>query len=374
MPRPRYPAARPSRRFDERDVIFSRRRLEEGSERYRAYYAAHPEREEIDRRFRDAPGLLNAHASLAHPLMFPASDATFDTVDLLHAAVDGPVAETRQDIDATELTAFMKGWLLQLGAHSVGVTLLRAEHCYSYAGRGEDYGREIAPRHAYAVAFTVEMDHAMVASSPSGSITMESSREYLRSGAMAVQLAQFLRRLGWPARAHIDGRYEVVCPLVARDAGLGEIGRMGLLMTPRLGPRVRIAVVTTDAPLMPDTETHDETVLDFCARCRKCADACPGKAVPAGPRVDGDGLARWQIDGDACFLVWSRLGTDCGRCVSVCPYSHPDTPLHRLVRRGIRRSRLLRRAALWLDDLWYGRTPAPVALPDWIPPVPPRSA
>ena len=49
------------------------------------------------------------------------------------------------------------------------------------------------------------------------------------------------------ARAHIDGNYQVIAPLVARDAGLGTIGRMGLLMTPELGPRVRLAVVTTRA-------------------------------------------------------------------------------------------------------------------------------
>ncbi|MBE0645442.1 MAG: 4Fe-4S dicluster domain-containing protein [Bacteroidetes bacterium] len=369
MPRPRHPAARPSRRFDERDVIFSRRKLEEGSERYDAYYAAHPEREEIDRRFRTAPGLLDARAALAHPLMFPAADATFDTVDLLHAAVDGAVHEKRTDVNAAALTTFVKGWLRQLGAHSVGVTQLRDEHCYSHAGRGDAYGKEILRRHQHAIAFTVEMDPRMVASAPAGSIVMESSREYLRSGAMAVQVAQFLRRLGWPARAHIDGKYEVVCPLIARDAGLGEIGRMGLLMTPRLGPRVRIAVITTDAPLLTDTQTHDETMLDFCTHCKKCADACPGRAISDGPRIDADGLARWQIDSDACFLVWNTLGTDCGRCVAVCPYSHPDTFLHNIVRRGIRLSPLIRRAAIRLDDLWYGRTPAPASLPDWIPPA-----
>ena len=81
---------------------------------------------------------------------------------------------------------------------------------------------------------------------------MESARRYLDSGAIAVQLALFLKGIGYRARAHIDGNYRVVCPLVARDAGLGEIGRMGILMTPALGPRVRIAVVTTDFPLVPD--------------------------------------------------------------------------------------------------------------------------
>lgn len=355
----------PIRRIDERDTVFSRRELVKGSERYDAYYARNPEREAIDRRFREAPGLLRNGAALAHPLLFPAADATFDTVDLLHAAVDGEPEAERVEIPAQELTTFLSGWLRASGAHSVGVTPLLAEHCYSHRGRGAAYGNPVEPKHRYAIAFTVEMDHAMTRTAPQAGIVLESSREYLRSGSMAVQVAQFLRRLGWPARAHIDGNYEVVCPLVARDAGLGEIGRMGLLMTPRLGPRVRIAVVTTDAPLLEDSPTHDPTVLDFCAHCRKCAEACPGQAIPGGPRLDADGVQRWQIDSDACFLVWNQLGTDCGRCLSVCPYSHPDSPVHRFVRKAIRISPLFRRLAIPLDDLVYGRTPAPSPLPDW---------
>ena len=63
----------------------------------------------------------------------------------------------------------------------------------------------------------------------------------------------------------------MIAPLVARDAGLGEIGRMGLLMTPRLGPRVRLGVVTTDLPLAPNEAGDDLSVLDFCTRCKKCA-------------------------------------------------------------------------------------------------------
>ncbi|MDT8322829.1 MAG: 4Fe-4S dicluster domain-containing protein [Bacteroidota bacterium] len=366
--RGRFARSETQRRFDERDVIFSRRELEAGSERYAAYYARHPARAEIDARFRAAPGLLRPASAAYHDLMFAAADATFDTVDALHADTDGPVAAERTDIGAADLTAFLRGWLLQQGAHSVGVTPLRAEHCYSHHGRGERYGEAITAAHAWALALTVEMDHAMVQRAPGGPIVMESSRQYLRSGFLAVQVARMLRALGWPARAHIDGRYDVVCPLVARDAGLGDIGRMGLLMTPRLGPRVRIAVVTTDAPLAPDIPSHDESMLDFCLRCNKCADNCPAQAIPTGERIDDDGLARWQIDSDACFLFWNQVGTDCGRCIAVCPYAHPDTLLHNLVRRGIALSSLLRRAAVPLDDLFYGRRPRPLPLQDWIPP------
>jgi ferredoxin len=95
---------------------------------------------------------------------------------------------------------------------------------------------------------------------------------------------------------------------VARDAGLGEIGRMGLLMTPQLGPRVRIGAVTTDLPLEITPPEDDLSVLDFCTICSKCADNCPVGAIPHGDREPIDGGLRWAIDSDTCFRYWNALG------------------------------------------------------------------
>jgi ferredoxin len=205
----------------------------------------------------------------------------------------------------------------------------------------------------------------MVRAAPNAPAVMESGRQYVEAARIAVQLAAAIRKMGYPARAHIDGNYRLVAPLVARDAGLGEIGRMGLLMTPRLGPRVRLGVVTSSLELVADRPTRDTTVLDFCERCRKCADNCPAGAIPVGGRTEIDGAMRWCIDGDACFRYWSTIGTDCARCMSVCPYSHKDNPVHNAVRWGIRRSALFRRAAVRLDDVFYGRRPTPRPGPPW---------
>jgi len=134
---------------------------------------------------------------------------------------------------------------------------------------------------------------------------------------------------------------------------------MGLLMTPRLGPRVRVAVVTTDLELTPDENIPDESVIDFCAICGKCAENCPPKAISFDDRVEIDGALRWKINSDLCFRYWTAIGTDCGRCMNVCPYSHPDTFYHNLVRWGNQRSALFRRGALRMDDLFYGKHPKP---------------
>jgi epoxyqueuosine reductase QueG len=145
--------------------------------------------------------------------------------------------------------------------------------------------------------------------------------------------------------------------LVASDAGLGVIGRMGLLMTPRLGPRVRIAVVTTDLPLKYKTKTNDTSALRFCESCKKCAAVCPAKAIPTGPREDVEGSLRWKINSESCYNYWTLSGTDCGRCVISCPYSHPDNYFHRLIRWGIKNNLLFSRMAVKLDNVFYGRRP-----------------
>ena len=356
-------SAPPSKNVDERDVIFARRRLVPGTTRFEAYYSEHPQKRAVDDRWRARPGLLSTDAAFYQPLWFAAADASFDTIEALHPYVDGPVEDNRVPLDAVEATRFVKDWLQHSGAHSVGVTALRDYHLYTHRGRQEPYGEPIRKRHRWAIAFTVEMSHELLRFAPLAPTVRESADQYLRAGAMAVKLAWMIRKLGYPARAHVDGNYEVICPLVARDAGLGEIGRMGLLMTPRLGPRVRIAVVTTDLPLVPDAAQPDAAVIDACLHCRKCAANCPAQAIPFGPRVDEQGVLRWRIDAGACFTYWSTVGTDCARCVRVCPFSHPDNWLHQLVRTGIHRSALFRRVALKLDDVFYGTKPPVKPLP-----------
>jgi ferredoxin len=357
----------PRRRIDERDIMFSRRLLEPGSSRFEGYYAANPQKRASDDAFRALPGLLTKGANHYNPYSFGAADASFAAVEALQPLVEGEPAADTVVGDPRAVTAFIKGWVRKMGAVSVGVTRLRDYHLYSVIGRGPRYGQPVQLDHEYAIALTVEMDKEMVDRAPQGPIVMESARQYLNSGAMAVQVAQFIRGLGHDARAHIDGNYRVVCPLVARDAGLGEIGRMGLLMTPQLGPRVRIAVVTTDLPLVTDERNYDPTTIDFCVHCKKCADACPSRAIPFEDREEIDGVRRWQIDSEACYTLWCKLGTDCGRCMAVCPYSHPDNLLHNLVRRGVRRSSQFRRLAIWADDFLYGKRPRPSPLQDWVP-------
>ncbi len=356
----------PVKRIDERDTMFSRNELIPGTNDYHDYYASHPEKEKSDSIFRSKPGLLAKGSTQYNPVYFASADASFDTVAEFKKAVDGPVAKEQVTVIPKEITSYLKSWSRKLGAVESGVTELQDYHLYSTGGRAERRNIPLEKRHQFAFAFTVEMDREMMTTAPGSTVIMESAQQYLEAGRIAMQVAFFIRKLGYEARAHIDGNYEVVCPLVARDAGLGELGRMGLLMTPNLGPRVRIGVVTTNMPLVVDKPLHDYSFIDFCIQCKKCADVCPSKAISFEDVQEVDGVKRWQINQELCFNYWSIIGTDCGRCVAVCPYSHPDNALHNFVRASIRQSALFRKAALKLDDFIYGRKPKQHKRPDWV--------
>ena len=361
----------PRSRIDERDIMFARARLEPGTPNYDMYYTLRPENRAGDDKTRSLPGILSPEASEANPPVFGATAATFEFIEQLQGIVEGPVTTQMTAWEPGPGTGWLKGLARYWGACEVGITELRPCHVYSHIGRGKGvYGAPISLNHEFAIAFTVEMDRRLVSTAPAAPTLLESAHQYANAAAIAVQLGNLIRSMGYQARAHINGNYQVVAPLVARDAGLGEIGRMGLLMTPSLGPRVRLGVVTADLPLLADRPGYDASVLDFCGTCRKCADNCPVRAIPSGDREEIDGVLRWRIDQEVCYRYWCVTGTDCARCIAVCPYSYPDTAMHNMVRWAARRSGAARRAVHWLDRAFYGAAPAPKPAPLWLPSKP----
>jgi ferredoxin len=360
-------ARSPSGRTDERDIMFARARLRPGTREYSSYYALRPENRAGDDLTRSKPGLFSESSQAFNPFLFAAAQASSDLTQAVRDRAEGPAAAAKRRLPPGEMTAFVKGLAKYYGALDVGIARLEPYHIYSHIGRGAgEYGAPVELPHEYAVAFTVEMDFAMIGANPQAPGLMESLRQYVEAARVALQLAFILRRLGHGARAHVDGDYRVIAPLVARDAGLGEIGRMGLLMTPSHGPRVRLGVVTTDLELIPDGRRPSPAVIDFCTICNKCAVNCPSRSIPFGGREEVDGALRWKINAETCYRYWSIMGTDCGVCMTVCPYSHPATLLHNAVRRTIAHSGFARRAALRLDDFLYGRKPAVKLPPPWL--------
>jgi epoxyqueuosine reductase len=112
--------------------------------------------------------------------------------------------------------------------------------------------------------------------------------------------------------------------MAATSAGLGWIGKNGLLISPDYGPRLSLATVLTDAPLVPDEPMEHS----LCGACVLCKTYCPSHAIT--------GL-EWSRS--APFIELVKLGlcrshketkrkTDgkpnCGLCINICPYGRKE--------------------------------------------------
>ncbi len=343
-------------RVDERDTVFAREEYLPGSEKYDRYYSTHPELREVDDRIRRLPELLEPGGRYYDEAPAGSARADFREIEDMTSRVDGKVTSPPAPADPDWMTAWVKEELLSARADEVGIAKLNPMYVYSHVGRGpEPWGQPIENRHKYAIVFTLEMNYHEVETAPHLSITRETARKYKQAAVVSINLAKQIRELGYPARAHIAGsNYHLMLPPVACDAGLGELGRMGYLISPRLGARVRLGAITTDLQLQTDRPVTFG-VQDFCDKCLKCAINCPSGAIPSGPKTDIRGVEKWALHVERCIHYWRVIGTDCGLCMKVCPYSHPPTFFHNLVRAGCRRSSFARRVAVWGDDFFYGR-------------------
>ncbi len=341
---------------DERNGIFAREEYRPGSNKYEKYYRERPQLKEVDDRLRRLPELLEPGGRYYNPEQSPQIKTVFRTIQALTTQVDGEVGCCKTSKDPTTMTSEIKQMVHEMGADEVGITRLNPMFVYSHVGRGpESWGKPIELDHQLAIVFTLEMNYDQVRKAPDLPITEESARQYLRAANISIDLARHIRSLGYPARAHISGsNYQIMLPPVAHDAGLGELSRMGYLVSQKYGPRVRLGGVTTDLPLVLD---HPIVfgVQDFCVVCLKCAEICPSAAIPRGGKTLIRGVEKWQLNVEQCSWYWRVAGTDCGLCMKVCPYSHPPTLVHNLVRYGIRHSTFARQVSVWGENLFYGR-------------------
>ena len=340
-------------RVDERDTMFARAERRAGTPAYEDYYARRPELKEVDDRLRALPALCGPGGRHYEPSTCGEAEAFFCAIDDI-VVDDGMVARWAPAV-ATGGGAALEALARSLGAVAAGCAPVDPALVYSHKGRfDDDYGREIRLPHGWAIVFLVEMDFDAMQAAPRAPVIRESARQYYRAAVVGKPIEAVLAKAGAGATCHYDAHYDVMLVPLAVAAGLGELGRHNLLIADRYGTRVRIGAVTTDFKLAPRARVSLGAAR-FCEICRKCSENCPSRALSDGPRVAVRGAWKWPTDAERCYGYWRAVGTDCGICMAVCPYSHRSNWFHNGVRWMLKRSPWLARVAAWGDDLVYGR-------------------
>ncbi len=148
------------------------------------------------------------------------------------------------------------------------------------------------------------------------------------------QLQQFLRTLGYMCLGEASNFNALgVTTGFGVLAGLGEMSRIGHIITPEFGIQQRVNKAITDLPLAPGRPV-DFGVYNFCRTCKKCAEFCPPRAISPATEPTWDTGGKTYFQPGVKWYFWSQprclsyiytIG-GCATCFGVCPYSkrHKD--------------------------------------------------
>lgn len=132
----------------------------------------------------------------------------------------------------------------------------------------------------------------------------------------------------------VPHKYTVFCdsaPVMERAwavrAGLGWIGRNGMLVNPKLGTFTFIGTLITTLELEPSRPMENR-----CGTCKKCIEACPTRAILGNKTIDARRCLSYQtiekrgdIDNELIDLAGNTL-YGCDRCQLACPWNRFAKP------------------------------------------------
>jgi len=150
---------------------------------------------------------------------------------------------------------------------------------------------------------------------------VEVMRVYRAISGIAVKLSAQIRKMGWPARAYGNpNSMDILHVPLAINAGLGQLGKHGSIISKEFGSNFRLAAVLTNLPLDID-EPKDIGVDDLCMGCQRCVIDCPPGAITNEKQLVR-GKEKWYVNFDKCVPYFVK--TDgCAICIQVCPWSVP---------------------------------------------------
>ena len=204
--------------------------------------------------------------------------------------------------------------------------------------------RVIPNKCKYVIVWSVQMSLETLRRSPTHTACQTTLGAYGRSRRIQGLTQEFLRGLGYQGLGEASINALGIAPAMAVMSGMGELSRLNRVITPEYGPMVRIFKIFTDLPVAVD-KPIDAGIMDFCRKCKKCAEACPSAALsfddePSWETRGGwnnPGHKAWFEDSVKCMTYWrTGSGNNCTICFAVCPFSKEDKAwIHDWVNFGI---------------------------------------
>ncbi len=210
------------------------------------------------------------------------------------------------------LTTQLKSLAMSEGADLVGIAPVQR---FEKVLKGHS-PKDILQSAKFTITLGIHLLDNIIKTLPSREYTAHARFINSELNRIARRIAKFLEEKGYAAipipvsRRSAKFMGELSHRHAAVFAGLGQIGRNNLLITPQYGPRVRLVTLVTNAPLKSDKLLK----IDLCKGCYICIEACPAGALENG-----------KTDKEKCDEYSKKIRTIdpksryCGICIKVCP-------------------------------------------------------
>ena len=225
------------------------------------------------------------------------------------AAASGDLEPTAEPAPGKDVTKEIKDKALELGFCMVGIAAY--DHRYTFLNR-----RTWVKRFPHAICLATEQEYEVTQKAPSEPSEMSAMTAYSQSGPALLDLADYIRSLGYHAQIqHPMDPSSVIIPMFV-EAGLGQLGANGQLLSPHFGSRARLSLITTEAPVTFD-QPQDYGIQTYCQICQVCVNRCPGRALTRD-KVSYRGVEKSKLIAKRCRPVLAYYEA-CAVCMKVCP-------------------------------------------------------
>ncbi len=181
-----------------------------------------------------------------------------------------------------------------------------------------DYVSGIEVLYENAIVLGMEMDYEAIDTAPEPPAGLESLNIYAELGEATNKLTDFIRSKGYRAIGCHPLGGPILYPAMAVKAGLGKIGKQGLLITKKFGPRQRLSMISVNLTPLPEIVQETVDIEQYCKKCKRCVNLCPVSAIYNEPIIKENGSIT-RIDGEKCIEYFYKT-TGCSVCIKECPF------------------------------------------------------
>ncbi|MBF8269507.1 MAG: queG [Gammaproteobacteria bacterium] len=259
-------------------------------------------------------------------------------------------------IDFQTLTQQIKAWGLELGFQQIGITGVDlstdAKHLDNWLHAGRHGEMTYMSRHGSRRSrpqelvqgtlrvISARMDYFPPDARLAPTVLADQRRAYISRYALGRDYHRLLRKrlqdladrisdsIGtFGYRAFVDSA-PVLEKALARNAGLGWIGKHSNLINPKAGSWFFLGELYTDLPLPVD----EPFVATHCGSCQACLDVCPTRAIVAPYQVDARRCISYltiELKGPIPLEFRKAMGNrifGCDDCQLLCPWNRFAKP------------------------------------------------